>query len=82
MDKYSFTPAELHGEGMVLSYQAYSNLQSQNTSRLTKYYSRKRKTDGRQAYGTGERQTGFWWGNRKEREYFEDRAVDGRILTL
>jgi len=34
----------------------------------------------RQAYGRGEGQTGLWWGNRKERDYFEDLGVEGRIL--
>jgi len=24
--------------------------------------------------------TGFWWGNLRERDYFEDPVVDGRII--
>ena len=24
--------------------------------------------------------TGFWWGNVREREHFEDPGVDGRII--
>ena len=29
--------------------------------------------------GTGEVHTGFWLGNLREREHFEDLGVDGRI---
>jgi hypothetical protein len=25
--------------------------------------------------------TGFWWGNLRERGYFEDTGVDGRIIS-
>jgi hypothetical protein len=28
----------------------------------------------------GETYTGFWWGNLKERDHFEDLTVDGRIM--
>jgi hypothetical protein len=31
------------------------------------------------AYG-GEAYTGFWWGNLRERDYFGDPGVDGRII--
>jgi hypothetical protein len=24
--------------------------------------------------------TGFWWGNRRERDHLEDQCVDGRII--
>jgi hypothetical protein len=34
----------------------------------------------RQAYGRGEVHIGFWWGNPKERDHFEDLDVDGRII--
>ena len=30
--------------------------------------------------GRGEVYTGFWWGNLRERDHFEDPAVDGRII--
>jgi len=30
--------------------------------------------------GRGERHTGFWWGNLKERGHVEDLGVDGRII--
>ena len=30
--------------------------------------------------GTGEAYTGFWWGNLRERDYFGDPSVDGRII--
>ena len=30
--------------------------------------------------GRGEVQTGFWWGNLKERDHLEDSGVDGRII--
>jgi hypothetical protein len=30
--------------------------------------------------GSGERHTGFWWGNLKERDCVEDVGVDGRII--
>jgi len=28
----------------------------------------------------GEAYTGFWWGNLRERDHFEDPGVDGRII--
>jgi len=28
----------------------------------------------------GEAHTGFWWGNRRERENFNDIGIDGRII--
>jgi len=31
--------------------------------------------------GEGEVHTGFWWGNLKERDHWEDLSVDGRIIT-
>jgi len=30
--------------------------------------------------GRGEAHTRFWWGNQKERDYWEDSGVDGRII--
>jgi len=30
--------------------------------------------------GRGEVNTGFWWGNWSERNYFDDSGVDGRII--
>jgi hypothetical protein len=30
--------------------------------------------------GTGEVYTGFWWGNLRERDHFEDPRVDGRVI--
>jgi hypothetical protein len=30
--------------------------------------------------GGEEMYTGFWWGNMKERDYFEDLDADGRII--
>ena len=31
-------------------------------------------------WGRGEVCTGFWWGNVREREHWEDPDVDGRII--
>ena len=31
-------------------------------------------------WGTGEVHVGFWWGNLRERDHFDDPGVDGRIL--
>jgi hypothetical protein len=31
-------------------------------------------------YGGREAYTGFWWGNLRERDNFEDLGVDGRII--
>ena len=31
-------------------------------------------------WGRGERCTGFWWRNLKERYHLEDPGVDGRII--
>jgi len=28
----------------------------------------------------GEVQTGFWWGNLRERDHLGDRGIDGRII--
>jgi hypothetical protein len=33
-----------------------------------------------QVWGTGEVHTGFWWGDLRERDHFEDLGVDGRII--
>jgi hypothetical protein len=30
--------------------------------------------------GRGEMHTGFWWGNLREGDYFEEVGVDGRII--
>ena len=31
-------------------------------------------------YGGGKVYTGFWWGNLKERDHFEDPGVNERII--
>jgi hypothetical protein len=31
-------------------------------------------------WGIGEVHTGFWWGSLRERDNFEDRSVDGKII--
>ena len=31
-------------------------------------------------WGRGEVCTGFWWGNRRERDHWGDPGVDGRII--
>jgi hypothetical protein len=28
----------------------------------------------------GEAYTGYWWGNLRERDHFEDPGIDGRII--
>jgi hypothetical protein len=33
-------------------------------------------------WGREEVHTGFWWGNMKERDHFEDLDVDGRIIQV
>jgi hypothetical protein len=33
-----------------------------------------------QVWKTGEVHTGFWWGDLRERNHFEDLGVDGRII--
>ena len=30
--------------------------------------------------GRGEVHTGFWWGNLRERDHFEDPSIDGRVI--
>jgi hypothetical protein len=30
--------------------------------------------------GRGEVHTGFWWGNLRNRDHFEDLGIDGRII--
>jgi len=32
------------------------------------------------AWGRGEVNTGFWWGNLRERDHLEDQDVDGRAI--
>jgi hypothetical protein len=32
--------------------------------------------------GRGKVYTGFWWGNLKERNHFEDSGVDGSIILI
>jgi len=31
-------------------------------------------------WGRGKVNTGFWWGNLRERDQLEDKGVDGRII--
>jgi len=31
-------------------------------------------------WGTGDAYTGFWWGNLRERDHFEDPGVEGMII--
>jgi hypothetical protein len=31
-------------------------------------------------WGREEAHTGFWWGNLRERDHFEDIGIDGRII--
>jgi len=31
-------------------------------------------------WGRGESPTGFWWGDLREVDHFEDLGVDGRII--
>jgi hypothetical protein len=31
-------------------------------------------------YGRGEAYTGFWWGNLRERDNFEDPGIDGKMV--
>jgi hypothetical protein len=33
-------------------------------------------------WGRGEACTGFWWGNLRERDYWGDPDVDGRIILI
>jgi hypothetical protein len=30
--------------------------------------------------GNGEKHTGFWWGNLRERDHLDDPGADGRII--
>jgi hypothetical protein len=30
--------------------------------------------------GRGEVYTGFWWGNLRERDHFEDPSLDGKLI--
>jgi hypothetical protein len=32
--------------------------------------------------GRGEEHTGFWWGNRRERDHLEDPGVDGDNIKM
>ena len=41
---------------------------------------RKRRVGMWCVWGRGELCTGFWWGNRRERGYWGDLDVDGRII--
>jgi hypothetical protein len=31
-------------------------------------------------YGGGDLCAGFWWGNLRDRDHFEDKNIDGRII--
>jgi hypothetical protein len=31
--------------------------------------------------GKGEAYTGFWWGNRRERDHIKNMGVDGRVTS-
>ena len=33
-------------------------------------------------WGRGEIYTGFWWGNLREGDHFEDPVADGRIILI
>ena len=34
------------------------------------------------AWGRGEVNTGFWWGNLRERDHLGDPGIDGRIILM
>jgi len=36
--------------------------------------------EGQESMGRGEAYTGFWWGNRREKDHWEDPGVEGRII--
>jgi hypothetical protein len=50
---------------------------------ITKYYSgdqiKKNEMGGAcNRYGGGDVNSGFWWGNQRERDHLEDRGLDGK----
>jgi hypothetical protein len=71
---------EVTGEWRKLHNEEFKNMYcSPNTFRVNK--SRRMRWAGFAAnMGRGEACTGFWWGNLREREHWEDPGVDGRII--